>query len=133
MYDIKVEYNDIGQKITIQTKYKDLEVFRFPKSCTNCPAGFMEYNCGRNCPMTKNDHLRRPDTCKLKLINLNQLCNKNNTDLDMNRLIDMISFLAQMSYYMSINQPISDNQSQQLQNIADELGYSKLTKDEFRY
>lgn len=130
MYDIKMEHNDVGQKITIQMKYEDLEVLKFPASCTGCPVGFMKHDCGRNYPMKAEDGLKRPSTCKLKLINLKQLYEK---DVDINRLKKIIAFLAQMLYYQSTNQFLSSNQDQQLQNIADELGYNELSEDEFRY
>lgn len=130
MYDIKMEHNDVGQKITIQMKYEDLEVLKFPASCTGCPVGFMKCDCGRNIPMKAEDGLKRPSTCKLKLINLKQLYEK---DIDINRMKKMIAFLAQMLYYQSTNQFLSSSQDQQLQNIADELGYNQLSEDEFRY
>lgn len=130
MYDIKMEHNDVGQKITIQMKYEDLEVLKFPASCTGCPNGFMKYDCGRNYPMKAEDGLKRPSTCKLKLINLKQLYEK---DVDINRMKKMIAFLAQMLYYQSTDQFLSSSQDQQLQNIADELGYNQLSEDEFRY
>lgn len=130
MYDIKMEHNDVGQKITIQMKYEDLEVLKFPASCTGCPVGYMKYNCGRNYPMKAEDGLKRPSTCKLKLINLKQLYEK---DIDINRMKKMIAFIAQMLYYQSTDQFLSSSQDQQLQNIADELGYNELSEDEFRY
>lgn len=60
------EFNDIGEKITIQLKYEDLEVSELPESCMHCPVGFMTHNCGRKVPLTEE----RPDSCKLKLIKL---------------------------------------------------------------
>ena len=130
MYDIKMEHNDVGQKIIIQMKYEDLEVLKFPASCTGCPNGFMKYNCGRNYPMKAEDGLKRPSTCKLKLINLKQLYEK---DIDINRMKKMIAFIAQMLYFESSGSFLTPDQEQQLENIADELGFSKLSEDEFRY
>lgn len=66
MRNITREFNDIGEKITIQLSYKDMEVSELPKSCMNCPVGFMFKNCGREYPLGEN----RPSTCKLKLINI---------------------------------------------------------------
>ena len=60
------EFNDIGEKITIQLRYEDLEVSKLPKSCMNCPVGFMSYNCGRKVPLT----VERPDSCKLKVVKI---------------------------------------------------------------
>lgn len=61
------EFNDIGEKITIQLRYQDFEVTKLPEDCTHCPVGFMYQGCGREVPLTKG---RRPDTCKLKLVKL---------------------------------------------------------------
>ena len=62
------EFNNIGEKITIQLKYEDLEVSKLPDQCQKCPVGFMSKNndCGREYPMSET----RPKTCKLKLIDL---------------------------------------------------------------
>lgn len=60
------EFNDIGEKITIQLKYEDLEVSKLPESCLHCPVGFMSHDCGRKVPLTDE----RPDSCKLKLVKL---------------------------------------------------------------
>ena len=60
------EFNNIGEKITIQLKYEDLEVSKLPDKCQACPVGFMSHNCGRQYPMSE----ARPETCKLKLIDL---------------------------------------------------------------
>ena len=65
--EIKKEFNDIGEKITvtttIQLKYEDLEVSQLPESCYQCPVGFMKNDCGRETPLTSNG---RPHICKLK-------------------------------------------------------------------
>ena len=66
MRTVTREFNDIGEKITIQLKYEDLEVSKLPDRCQNCPVGFMSHNCGREYPMSET----RPKTCKLKLIDL---------------------------------------------------------------
>lgn len=67
--EIKREFNDIGEKITIQIqlKYEDLEVCKFPKSCSSCPVGFMKYGCGREVPLSYNG---RPKTCRLKEVDI---------------------------------------------------------------
>ena len=62
------EFNDTGEKITIQLKYEDLEVSKLPDRCQECPVGFMSNNCGREYPMSEV----RPKTCKLKLIDLDK-------------------------------------------------------------
>lgn len=61
------EFNDIGEKITIQLRYQDFEVTKLPEDCSRCPVGFMYQGCGREVPLTVGG---RPDTCKLKLIKL---------------------------------------------------------------
>ena len=66
MRTITREFNDIGEKITIQLKYEDLEVSKLPDRCQECPIGFMLHGCGRQYPMSE----ARPETCKLKLIDL---------------------------------------------------------------
>ena len=80
--------------------------------------------------MKAEDSLKRPSTCKLRLINLKQLYEK---DVDINRMKKMIAFIAQMLYFESTGSFLTPDQEQQLENIADELGFSKLSEDEFRY
>lgn len=72
MRTVTREFNGIGEKITIeiQLKYEDLEVSKLPERCQACPVGFMAHNCGREYPMSKT----RPETCKLKLIDLDREC-----------------------------------------------------------
>ena len=41
MRTITREFNNIGEKITIQLKYEDLEVSKLPDRCQECPVGFM--------------------------------------------------------------------------------------------
>lgn len=70
MRTVTREFNDIGEKITIeiQLKYEDLEVSKLPERCQACPVGFMAHNCGREYPMSET----RPETCKLQLIDLDK-------------------------------------------------------------
>ena len=75
------EFNNIGEKITIQLKYEDLEVSKLPDRCQECPVGFMTKNndCGREYPMSET----RPKTCKLKLIDLkNEFIKKRDKELE---------------------------------------------------
>ena len=67
--EIKREFNNIGEKITItaQLKYEDLEVYELPESCYQCPVGFMNHGCGREIPLTPKG---RPSTCKLKKVSI---------------------------------------------------------------
>ena len=69
---IKREFNDIGEKIIveIQLKYEDMKVSKFPKDCRNCPVGFMSKDCGRTTPLSEEG---RPSTCKLQLIDINDI------------------------------------------------------------
>ena len=64
---VKREFNVIGEKITIQLKYADMEVSKLPESCYKCPIGFMSKDCGREYPLTVNG---RPETCKLKQVKI---------------------------------------------------------------
>ena len=71
--EIKKEFNDIGEKITITTtiqlKYEDLTISEFPESCSKCPVGFMKYDCGREYPLS---YTGRPKSCKLMRYNLDK-------------------------------------------------------------
>lgn len=68
MRTVTREFNDIGEKITIQLKYSDLEISKLPDNCNDCPIGFMHQECGREYQMSET----RPETCKLKLIDLDK-------------------------------------------------------------
>lgn len=74
---MNTQYNDVGQQVTvtIQIKYKDMEIIRPPENCYRCPVGFSSngQDCGRNVPWTDEDAQHRPDTCKLKQIDLGEL------------------------------------------------------------
>lgn len=66
--------NNTGPKITIeiQLKFDELLTSELPESCTNCPIGFSsKTDCGRNTPLKMEDYIKRPDTCKLRQLNLN--------------------------------------------------------------
>ena len=69
---IEREFNDIGEKVTIQLKYDDFEVTKLPKDCYNCPVGFMYRGCGREEILSSG---YRPDTCKLKLVDIDKIFN----------------------------------------------------------
>jgi hypothetical protein len=67
------ERNSLGPKITIeiQLRFDEFLTSELPESCTNCPIGFSaKNNCGRNIPLKMDDYAKRPDTCKLKQLNL---------------------------------------------------------------
>lgn len=70
--EIKREFNDIGEKITveIQLKYEDMKVSKFPESCYKCPVGFMSNDCGRTIPLTGDG---RPSTCKFQLVDISEI------------------------------------------------------------
>lgn len=55
-------------KIEVHVPYSELETFKLPKSCASCPCGFIDYRCGRNVPFTDEDNEKRPITCKLEQI-----------------------------------------------------------------
>ena len=69
--EVKREFNNIGEKITITTtiqlKYEDMEISQLPESCYKCPVGFMINDCGRKVPLTCNG---KPNTCKLKQVTI---------------------------------------------------------------
>lgn len=61
------EFNNIGEKITIQLSYSDMEITKLPESCYECPVGYMCQSCGRTVPLMVDG---RPDTCKLKEVRI---------------------------------------------------------------
>lgn len=73
LQNTNIRFNDEGQELTvkIQLRYEDLEVFELPESCSKCPVGFQKHNCGRKVPFDNESYIRRPATCKLKLIRTN--------------------------------------------------------------
>lgn len=71
-----VERDDVGQYITLQARipYDSLICFEYPESCGSCPSGWCSGGkCGRNVPFQPEDYKRRPDTCKLKKIEIKDL------------------------------------------------------------
>lgn len=68
--NVRSGYDNNGAflKLEVHIPYSDLKTFRFPKSCTKCPVGFMDHGCGRNVPFEDEDFTKRPATCKLEQI-----------------------------------------------------------------
>ena len=68
MRNITREFNDIGEKVTIQLKYEDGEVSKLPNNCFECPYGFMKHDwCNKSRDM---DLETRPKGCQLKLVSI---------------------------------------------------------------
>lgn len=67
---IEREFNNIGEKITIQLKYEDMEVSKLPENCYQCPVGFISKDCGRTFPLNGEC---RPSSCKLKLVDIESI------------------------------------------------------------
>lgn len=69
-----IKYTNTGQKLSIEVElpYKSFECFTLPENCLHCPNGYM-HGCGRNSPFKPEDYEKRPDTCKLKLVNIEEL------------------------------------------------------------
>lgn len=55
-------------KLEMHIPYSDLKTFKLPKSCISCPVGFMVHGCGRNVPFESEDSTKRPVTCKLEAV-----------------------------------------------------------------
>lgn len=72
---INSRYNNIGAvlKSEVHIPYRELKTFKLPKSCESCPCGFMDYGCGRNVPFADEDYEKRPSTCKLKQITIEDI------------------------------------------------------------
>ena len=66
---VKREFNDIGEKITIevQLKYEDKQVSMMLSNCGYCPVGF---RCNGTCGGPRSADWVRPGTCKLQEINI---------------------------------------------------------------
>lgn len=69
-----VKYTLTGQKLSIDIElpYNSLECITLPENCYKCPNGYM-HDCGRNSPFKPEDSVKRPDTCKLKQIDIMKL------------------------------------------------------------
>ena len=64
---IRREFNDIGEKVTIQLTYKDRQISKLPENCAQCPVGYMHGECGTRCGLNVES---RPHTCKLKVVDI---------------------------------------------------------------
>lgn len=68
-------YDDNGAylKVEVHIPYSDFKTFELPKSCISCPVGFMDHGCGRNVPFEDEDFTKRPVTCKLEQISIEEI------------------------------------------------------------
>jgi len=62
---IKTEFSTGLVRIVYEFNYPDFVVGSLPKSCSHCPVGFMDHNCGRRVPL---DWEGRPPECKLRTL-----------------------------------------------------------------
>ena len=78
--DINVDcgYDNKGAflKLEVRIPYSSLKTFKLPESCIRCPCAFMDYGCGRNAPFLDEDYIRRPTTCKLKQVSIEEIVRK---------------------------------------------------------
>lgn len=70
-----IGYDNIGVffKLEAHIPFSELKTFKFPEKCTSCPCGFMKYGCGRNSPFVDDDYEKRPETCKLEQITIEDI------------------------------------------------------------
>lgn len=73
----ELSYTYTGQKLSIEIElpYESLKCMKLPENCMQCPNGYM-HNCGRNVPFKSEDYIKRPDTCRLKEIPIEELIRK---------------------------------------------------------
>ncbi|MBO5388622.1 MAG: hypothetical protein J6A59_10860 [Lachnospiraceae bacterium] len=74
MREPKLVYTDTGQKldISIELPYNSLTCIKLPEHCMKCPNGYSN-DCGRNIPFKPEDYVKRPNTCKLKEVDIREL------------------------------------------------------------
>lgn len=62
-------------KLEVRLPFSSLKTFEFPRCCSSCPVGYMDHHCGRNVPFKDEDYEKRPDTCKLELVTIQDYLN----------------------------------------------------------
>lgn len=73
-----IKWTANGQKLNIEVTipYSDFKCIELPEHCGICPVAYScSGKCGRNVPFLPEDNKRRPDSCKLKLIDINEIIN----------------------------------------------------------
>lgn len=72
---VTTNFNEEGQCaiVRVQLRYEDMEVLKMPKTCYECPVGYSGHDCGRNVPFLPEDRIKRPATCKLRLVDIKDL------------------------------------------------------------
>lgn len=82
----KSNFTEAGPELNINIKlaWNELKTFCMPESCALCPIGFQEFDCGRNTPFNDEDYNSRPSTCRLKLMNSNDIAECINSGLIIN-------------------------------------------------
>lgn len=70
-----IGYDNSGAFFTlkIHIPFSELKTFKLPNRCMSCPCGFMKYGCGRNSPYTDEDYEKRPVTCKLQQVTIEDI------------------------------------------------------------
>ncbi len=129
--------------IKIEIPYSDLKCFKLPKSCGNCPVGYMECGCGRNVPFTSIDYEKRPESCKLHELSFDELVEilikylkEGDRNMDIQKALDIIEkwnfFYGQRVVRELWGDNPTDVQNQDIKDFNRDLGYIKQFMEELQ-